>query len=186
MNKKLVTGIFAFTVLAGTGVGYRLYYGNAVFHFSDQSIVLYDRAKHRKSIDRIFNEDFHTLTANPDHSMDLMLEKRSPNRYEQKYFGKMDTVVLLEVGQVAGFISYFMRNNYEGKILFLAIDSQFRRKGYARRLAQHGIDELKKQGAKFVVLHTRVENNKAQQLYESMGFVRKYEENGFFFYRKEL
>ena len=48
-------------------------------------------------ITKIFSENFYVLTVNPDFDIDLMLTKQTPNKYERKYFGKLNTAVFCKM-----------------------------------------------------------------------------------------
>ncbi len=187
MNKRVLGVILFGCVALGSAVSYRWYQQGSFSVFQDGSIRLYAGGKDRALVTKIFKENFYTLTANPDHDFDLMLERRSPNKWETKYFGKMDTYLVYDQDRPAGFISFYMQSSYIGKILFLAIDDEFRGKGYAKKLIQFALDTLKKQGAQVVKIATRTDNKAAQNLYGNFfKFVKENEEDGFIFYRKDV
>lgn len=187
MNKKILGALLFACVVVGSGVSYRWYQQGSKFVFSDSSIRLYAGGKDRAFVIKIFKENFYTLTANPQHDFDLMLERRSPNRLEAKYFGKMDTYMAYDGDRPVGFISFYMLSSYVGKILFLAVDNEFRGKGYGKKLVQFALDQLKKQGAQVVKIATRVDNKTAQNLYGNyFKFIKEEEEDGFIFYRKDV
>lgn len=191
MRKKITWGgaVLALAMLV-SGIAYNVFYSTYMPMTGIGPIRKYSGGAagvDRALIKKIFNENFYTLTANPDHDLDLMLERRSPNKWETKYFGKMNTYMMYEGDQPAGFVSYYMRTAYQGLILFLAIDSDFRRKGYGKKLVEHAMKELKKQGAKVIKICTRVDNIAAQKLYGGyFGFIKEDEKDGFVFYRKDV
>jgi ribosomal protein S18 acetylase RimI-like enzyme len=138
-------------------------------------------------VKKVYKDNFALLTVNPYHDFDVMLKKRAPNKHEAKYFGKLDTVVLYDQKQPVGFVSYYMTSSYMGRVLFLAVDKQFRRKGYAKRLMSFAIDHLKKQGVKIIKVATYEENKKAQQMYtQRFGFVKENQEGKILHYRKDV
>lgn len=187
MNKRVLGAILFACVVVGSGVSYRWYQQGSLSVFADKSIRLYAGGKDRALVTKIFKENFYTLTANPDHDFDLMLERRSPNKWETKYFGKMDTYMIYDGDRPAGFISFYMRSTYQGQILFLAIDDEFRGKGYAKKLVQFALDQFKRQGAQVVKIATRTDNKVAQNLYGNFfKFVKENEQDGFIFYRKDV
>ena len=187
MKKKLLGSIVLAAVMLASGVSYHAYRAVTLDRIGSGPIRLYKRDKDRNFVEKLFKNNFHTLTANPDHDFDVMLEKRSPNKFQTKYFGKMDTMVMYEGDQPAGFISFFMKSTYKGKILFLAIDDKFRHKGYGKKLVEYALAKLKKQGAKVVKIATRTNNIPAQKLYGTkLGFVKTGEKDGFVFYRKDV
>ena len=80
-----------------------------------------------------------------------------------------------------------MTSSYMGRVLFLAVDKQFRRKGYAKRLMSFAIDHLKKQGVKIIKVATYEENKKAQQMYtQRFGVVKENQEGKILHYRKDV
>lgn len=58
----------------------------------------------------------------------------------------------------------------EGHILNLAVHPDFRRRGIATVLMEEILDELKKQGCRFLYLEVRVSNLGARKFYEHLGF----------------
>lgn len=188
MKNKVLGAILLAAGMLASGIAFNAYRASSIAsnHYTND-LRLYNKIKDRAAVEQLFKDNFYALTANPDHDFDTMLEKRSPNKIQTKYFGKMDTVVLYDKEQLAGFVSYFMTSSYAGKVLFLSINKEFRRKGYAKKLMDIAIAKLKKQGAKVIKVATRTTNIPAQTLYGTkLGFVKENEENGFFFYRKDV
>jgi len=65
----------------------------------------------------------------------------------------------------------------------LYVDLAHRRKGIAEKLILTAMQFAKEDNAKFVQLETAIDNNSAQSLYESMGFIKQPAGNDFFVYR---
>ncbi|HBL98382.1 TPA: hypothetical protein DDZ86_01920 [Candidatus Dependentiae bacterium] len=84
------------------------------------------------------------------------------------------TVYRSDDGIARAFISYYMKQPDEkiGKILYLAVNEQYRKQGIARKLMTKAIDALIKKGAKVIEIVTRITNYPAQNLYKSLGFVQ--------------
>lgn len=146
----------------------------------------YDSAKDKQQIIDLFNADHYWLTVNDDYDIAHMLDTRSPNKYENRYFGAMKIKVIRENGQVAAWSAYYMRNIYEGKILFVDVHPEYRKKRYAKRLMQFIECDFKAQGAPKVALATRTSNKAAQIAYERMGYTKSGVSQGFVYYEKNL
>lgn len=187
MRIKVLGAVLLAGAMLVSGITFNAYRSSSLDAIGYGPIRLYKREKDRKPVEQLFKDNFYALTANPDHDFDTMLEKRSPNRFQTKYFGKMDTVVLNDGDKLAGFVSYYMQSTYLGKVLFLSVNKEFRRKGYAKKLMTFAVERLKKQGAKVIKVCTRTDNAAAQSLYAGkFGFIKEDEKDGFIFYRKDV
>ena len=85
--------------------------------------------------------------------------------------GKLGIKAARESGKLAGFVTYWKINFYEGQIQWLVVDSRFRKKGYGRKLLQYAVDDLFAQGCQVVELQTRLNNAAGISLYKKVGFV---------------
>lgn len=187
MRIKVVGSILLAGAMLTSGIVFNAYRSRNLDAIGYGPIRLYTPEKDRTSVEQLFKDNFYALTANPDHDFDVMLEKRAPNRFQTKYFGKMDTVVLNDGNKLAGFVSYYMQSTYSGKVLFLSVNKECRRKGYAKKLMTFAVERLKKKGAKVIKVCTRTDNDAAQNLYvNKFGFVKEDVSDGFIFYRKDV
>ena len=72
----------------------------------------------------------------------------------------------------------------ESHITNIAVDESERGKGYGRKLVEALMQYISNLGAAYATLEVRVSNERAQQLYQSVGFIRVgkrkryYEDNG--------
>lgn len=146
----------------------------------------YDAALDKQQIKDLFNADHYWLTVNDDYDIDHMLDTNSPNRYENRYIGVMPIKVIRDNDQVAAWTAYYMRSIYEGKILFVDVNSAYRKKGLARKLIQYAECDLRRRGAYKVTLATRTSNKAAQIAYEKMDYVKTGDWDGFVHYEKRL
>ncbi len=89
-------------------------------------------------------------------------------------------------GKPIGFITYYKRNFYKGVINLLAIDENYRGKGYSDKLLNAAINDLQHQGSTSVQLITRVTNEPAKKLYIRSGFKESGLNNGIVHYEKSL
>ncbi|KKR96819.1 MAG: hypothetical protein UU47_C0007G0037 [candidate division TM6 bacterium GW2011_GWE2_41_16] len=69
------------------------------------------------------------------------------------------------------FIMYFQKDSFNGKILFVGVQQNWRGHGYSGKLTQHALKTLCAQGCINVEIVTRVQNTSAQAAYVKAGFV---------------
>lgn len=187
MRKRVLGAVLLAGAMLVSGIVFNAYRASSIASTYSDTFRLCQTPEQRAFVESVFKDNFSLLTVNPDHDFEVMLQKRSPNRHEAKYFGKMDTVIMYQDQMPVGFISYYMKQSFKGHILFLAVDKQFRRQGYAHKLIQFALDQLKKQGAQVVNICTYDFNTAAQKLYtEQFGFIKENQEGQFIHYRKDV
>lgn len=153
-----------------------------------QSISFYDDARDNNEVQQIFKENWYWLIASfptyePDYVNYMFRDKNAG--LDPRFIGMLNTQVLRENNQLAGLVAYYMESWYEGRILFLAIRESFRGKGYAEKLLDSAIEDLKKRGATKAVLLTRQSNVRAQKVYKRAGFTEvKRDNDGFVHFEK--
>lgn len=165
MQKRTRRRIFAFFMLC---VGFFLF-GWYWYNLSIGLIEKYQPARDRETVWRIFKENHYWLDVNPlsvfeDRLNQLELPEAvrpSPIRYLDVFRGN---------GVVKGFVIYQMDAPKVGRLLYLAVDKPYRRHGIAEKMFQYGIEQLRAKGADVVVLSTRVDNVRAQNLYKKFNF----------------
>ena len=184
--KKLLAIVLGFLLFGGSGYWYWSSQSAQKQSILATSLVPYDQKKHKSFIKKEFKSNWYLLINSPEYDLDHMLDTLSPNNYASQYHGKMKIIVLEVENRIVAFGSYYMRNNFQGKILFVEVAKEFRGKRYAEKLVNHAVQELKKMGAKIVRLETRTDNKSARRLYNRLGFIEVNEERGFVFYRKEV
>lgn len=148
-----------------------------------RQIDFYQPTRDRQDIIDLFYRNLDWLTTNRDYSAEFMLDTHSPNDYESRYFGKFNIKVLRHDNAFVGFVGYYMKNFYEGTVVFLAIHEDFRGKHYGELLLRDAIDELKKQGASVITLLTWLHNKRSRALYERVGFVETSRSDTIIYYR---
>jgi len=153
--------------------------------YSDESLHIdfYQPARDRQDIIDLFYRNLDWLTTNSDYSAEFMLDTRSPNDYDSRYFGKFHIKVLRQHNTFLGFVGYYMKNFYEGTVLFLAIHENFRGKHYGEMLLRDAIAELKTQGASVITLLTWLRNKRSRALYERVGFIETSRGDDLIYYR---
>jgi len=91
-----------------------------------------------------------------------------------------------ENGEPAGFVAYYPKAFYEGFVLFVAVDQNFRSRGIAKNLLGYAINDLKSKGSTIIRLQTRLINKPARKVYSGMGFEETWNDGEFIGYEKRL
>lgn len=123
----------------------------------------FDPERDTQSIINIFNKNWSTLIACDDFSPSEWLLSYTNNSYSKIY-------ILRENDTVAGFIAYYMKTPKKGFIDALAIEQNFRNKGYGEMLVKYVIKTLEAEGINSIKLGTDINNIPAQNLYKKVGF----------------
>lgn len=160
-------------VLMSMLIGVSVYW--FVHHTSRPSVYTFNKARDMPSVLALFKKDWHWLVATDDYSPEFMLNYLTPND-DPSYLGSLKIDVLRSGDNLMGFVAYYMESAELGWILFLAVDSKYRRQKNGERLLLHGIDQLKQIGAHQIRLLTRISNLPAQALYKRVGFHELYRE----------
>lgn len=182
MTKKLIQIAAVLVALSFAATTLYYYLPQKAVANSSQGIEDFKESRDTQEILDIFKQDRYWLLSSPDYSPEHMLSTKSPNKTDERYFGKLAIKVLREKDKLAGFVAYYMKNFFIGTVLFLDVKPEFRGKGYAQKLMRYALDQLKAQGASIVTLVTRTENHAAQAVYKKMGFVKTLEEDGYVYF----
>ena len=183
MTKKIIlSALLAGTVIIGSSWVYFRHPG--LVQTAGHDIRLLDIKRDTDFIKQQNYDNWYLLHASPEYDLDFMLQTSSPYAWEPRTYGKLTTVILFDNNEPAGFVNYYMRGSSEGTVFLLSVDKKFRGKGFGETLLRHAVEGLKKQGAKFIKLSVREENEPAQKLYKKVGFYLESSDNhGFHFYR---
>lgn len=182
---KRIALIICLATLAG-GLYYKAIQKSPIVCVAD-GVQDYDASRDKAQILKMFDADHYWLTVNDDYDLGRALDTKSPNRFETRYFGKMPVKVIREGDQVVAWGSYYMATPYEGRILFLSVHANHRKKGLARRLMHYFECDLKRMGAHKVTLYTRTSNKAAHAAYLRMGYDRTHVgDDGFGYYQKSV
>ncbi|MCA1813073.1 MAG: ribosomal protein S18-alanine N-acetyltransferase [Halobacteriales archaeon] len=85
-----------------------------------------------------------------------------------------DGFIVCEDGErIVGFILGVVERAYEARILILAVDEDYRKRGIGSELVKLFIDRFRRSGIRRVKLEVRISNTPAILLYERLGFERK-------------
>ncbi len=153
---------------------------------SNQGMYDYDPSLDRSFIIDLFKKDLYWLISDysaKDYSVEYMLDNRSSSR---EHPGNLIIKTYRVHGQPIGFVAYYPKELFEGHILFLSVEKSHRSKGYARKMMNYAIQDLKDRGARVVRLITRTDNIHGQKLYKSMGFKQIWTDGAYVKLEKEL
>ncbi len=160
-------------LILGSGIGATIWY--ARYHTqvaaAPLTIMDFDTERDKSFILDIFKNDWYWLVS--EHSTDFSPEYMLQNRASSKapeHVGNLTIKVGYVDQEPVGFVAYYKKSFYDGFILFLALRSQFRSKGYAYQLLQHAINDLKSRFVTKIRLVTRTVNAPAIKLYTGIGF----------------
>lgn len=133
----------------------------------------YDAARDFQPLLKLMNDNKFWVAERPaDFSPEKVLTLRAPGNDPQKK-GTVNIDVIETENQTAGFIAYYKKSTEQGFIWLLAVDSNFRGRGFGERLVSNALANLKKKGARYAILVTRLVNEPALKLYRKLGFVEK-------------
>lgn len=181
MTKTLIK-IAAVLILLSFGASVFYYYAPQPVCELGAPISDFQDERDARDLLKIFETDRYWLISSEDYDPAWALKTRSPNKRDSRYFGKLQIKVLRENDQLVGFVAYYMKNFFLGQLLFLAVNPEFRGKGYAQQLMKYAIEDMKKQGASMITLVTRTSNLSAQAVYKKSGFSVTHEEDGFVYF----
>jgi len=180
MNTTLKRIILILSLALGGGLGYYLIHQKPVTsHVAveprQENLVIddYDQARDEQDIKNTFYDEYYWLY--PDESYDVethvgfMLKYKAPNE-NPLYVGTLYVKVARLEGKFVGFTAYHKETVIRGRLLFLAINKNFRKRGFGEQLARYAVEQLKQLGFHTIVLVTRV-NNPAQKIYKRIGFI---------------
>jgi ribosomal protein S18 acetylase RimI-like enzyme len=154
------------------------------------SIYEYNESRDLESILKLFQDNWYWLIASlPEYSRDYaeyFFKYRSPNK-NPLYAGRLHIKILRKNNEFIGFTAYYKQNPQVGILLFLAVDSAFRGKGYGDQLARYAVDDLIRLGVKRVQLVTRTVNFAAQKIYKRLGFKEMYrDDEGYVYFEYDV
>ncbi len=174
--KKLGIGLGVTATLLGVGISYYL-------SVSRGPIYDFDYARDAQEVLAIFERDWYWLVSSSreHYSPEFTLKYRTPKR-NPLYFGRFCIKVLREGDAFVGFVAYFMETSDLGDLRFLAVNPEFRGKGYGDKLTRYALNDLICMGAKRIQLVTRTDNIPSQTLYKRLGFYETSRDNEGFVY----
>lgn len=175
----LLLGIFSSIYVYRSYVSYTSY--------SSGSIYNYDPKIDREFILQLFKDNWHWLVSeystdfDPKYMLDYKASSKKPSD-----LGDLTIKTYRVAGKPVAFTAYYLKPFLEGFILFLAVEEKARKHGYARKLLEYDIKELKKEKCSVIRLVTRLTNTPARTLYESCGFKEYGTVRGFIKYQLKI
>lgn len=133
----------------------------------DNGIINYVESRDKDAIKAMFSDEWKMLISDESmdsYSVDFMLDNRSPMQHAKS--DKLILKVLRENGQTVGFLAYYPKSAFWWHLLFLVVDKDHRKKGYATKMLQFTIDDMIARGAVKITIFTRLANTKARALYQ--------------------
>jgi GNAT superfamily N-acetyltransferase len=162
---------------------YFMPYRSAIHHYDDNV--------DRRFLFDVFKSNWYWLVAgnssfNEEYVKNIV-DHKAPTR-SVKDRGRLNILTYRVSGRTVAFTAFYKKSFYKGFILFLAVDQNYRGRGYGKKLLQSAIDQLKKDGTCVIELVTRKENTSAIALYERMGFVqtKKTDKDTYVWFKKEM
>lgn len=137
----------------------------------DNGIYDYVESRDKVAIKKMFHDDWQLLyfgdfdkISEDDFNVDFMLDNCSSSQYTATH--NLVLKVMREHGKTVGFLAFYPRSPYWWHMLFIIVDQDHRRSGYASKLVQYFIDESVARGAIKVTTFTRLMNTRARALYQ--------------------
>ena len=190
MNKntllKIVLASALASALLGGGIASYYYWYDSGVAQTNATIVDFDEKRDMSPVLEMFEKDRYWLVSSADYDPYYAFSTRSPNKYEEKYKGKMVIKILRKNNEFIGLVTYYMENFMTGRILFLAVKPEFRGQRFGPQLMEYAIKELKKMGAQVVQLVTRTSNLKAQAVYNRVGFKEIGRDADYVYFAKQI
>jgi ribosomal protein S18 acetylase RimI-like enzyme len=142
----------------------------------------YDPIRDQAFILNIFKNNWDWLVAaGSQFSPEYMLANRSSSQESGK-IGDQIIKVMYEHDKPVGFVAYHKKNFYKCMLHFIAVDQNFRNKGYGLKLLQYAIRDMISWGCAEIILVTRTTNISAQTIYKKAGFKETSRQNGFVYF----
>lgn len=160
--KKLI--LILIPILLGLGI---LFYALR----PTEGIYEFDYNRDAQEIHQLFDRDWYWLVAasRDEYDVDFVLRYRA-RKYDVESFGSLQVKVLRDNNEFKGFVIYYKKSPELGKMLFLSVKEDSRKKGYGTKLAKYAINDLFAQGVKKVEIVTRPSNERGLKLYDKLGF----------------
>lgn len=154
------------------------------------SIVDFVYERDAQDVLKIIQDDWSWLFMSncPHYDFQYVLQHMIPNEAlrDRVGVGMLKMKVLREENQVRGFVTFYKEDSTLGRIRVISVSSDFREKGYGRKLTLAAVSDLFALGCETIYLFTHKKNEKVAD-YESVGFqevampqdtILYFEENG--------
>lgn len=134
----------------------------------------------------MFDKNWYWLMPTPKetyspHYLPYVFKYRAPSALPMNR-GLLQVHVIRQNNKVIAFTAFYKKSKTVGQLLFVAVDSEFRKKGLGEKLVAFALDALKKQDIETITLITRTDNLSAQRLYTRSGFQESHRDGEGFMY----
>lgn len=151
-------------------IGLSLVGGYIAYGYFGFGVMSYVNMRDRSAVTKMFRDDWKILIAPPhyeSYSLDTFLDEKKSHgeQLENAQFK-----VIRKGGKTVAFACYYQRAPFWWHLLFLMVDQDHRKQGYARKMLNAAVDDMRARGAVKITISTRQDNKKAQALYHSAGF----------------
>ena len=165
-NKKLI--LFALFLV---GVACGCYVWRSKQSDNSLNIVGFNCDQDADAVDALIHKGdnmYWMIAGNPDYSVKFMLEYQTTSQQEKRHDLILKSAFFDD--QLVGFLAYYPKSQHVWRLLFLIVDQNVRKQGFAKKLLNFAVQDMVKRGAFQISLFTRNNNLKAQALYKNYGF----------------
>lgn len=169
-------------LLAVAGLGYWYTHLNQACN----GMALYSPARDKARLLTLFKDNWYWLVPegssfSAERFLDTGSKKaRGESEDDSKIF------VYCADNKAVGFVSYYKENFYRGRLRFIAIDKDYRGRGYSEKLMDFALQDMHKMGLRLVQLVTRTNNEPAKKLYERLNFHEFWHDDHYVRFEKSL
>jgi ribosomal protein S18 acetylase RimI-like enzyme len=168
ITKRHIALLSLLSILAGVGI----FYLRSDQQQNSPVLRAYDADKDFRPLVKLINDNKFWVSERPDLSPEKVLTLRAPSNDPERA-GQVTIDVVEADGQTAGFIAYYKKSFEHGFIWLLAVDKEFRGRGFGELLVTKAFSSFRQQNLKYVTLAARSINKPAISLYKKMGFVEQ-------------
>jgi ribosomal protein S18 acetylase RimI-like enzyme len=153
--------------------------GGGYWYYTRNYGISFYRPEDQQALTNILHQDWYWLVSedSTDFSPEYMFAHRAavPSYPDNS----LHIIVYREQGKPVAFVTYYRDKGCRGRIQFVAVDQQHRKRGYAQQLIKYALDDAAGHGLCSIELVTRTNNISAQTLYRKLGFHKTWEAEGF-------
>jgi RimJ/RimL family protein N-acetyltransferase len=174
------------SIAIGSGIAWVVHNRSA---FGEKPYVLYEFTGDERDVqdvEKMFERDLYWLTSRETYDARAMMLRKTSDFDDPSKDGDLTIYIMRDkkTDALIGFTAYLRLSFYKGKILFIAVNPEFRGKRYAGELVKFDFEQFKKMGMIKGMLTTRVDNKAARKAYEREGMKEYMIHDGFVYYEK--
>ncbi len=151
-----------------------------------QGIQLYRPSRDRQPIIDLFKDNWYWLI--PDSLTTFSIESYLDTNTKLQGTSKEDNKILVYCvdNKTIGMVAFYEDSFYKGQLRFIVLDKAYRGQGYAEKLMNYALDDMKKRGLSKVKLITRTNNEPARKFYLKLGLKELQPKGGYVEFEKDL